>query len=120
MAEVGRELCRDNAFWPVSWPRHLRKFQTITLSGWSARKPAILTSCALPWNSAVFGPIGHSRESFTQQPLKPGPLIAEMIHAGYRTLAKKYHPDMGGNTQQMQQLNEAFERWENSTQSQRD
>ena len=48
-----------------------------------------------------------------QQPLKPGPLIAEMIHAGYRTLAKKYHPDMGGNTQQMQQLNEAFERWEN-------
>lgn len=33
----------------------------------------------------------------------------EVIQAAYRALAKKYHPDLGGNTEQMQKINNAYE-----------
>jgi hypothetical protein len=32
-------------------------------------------------------------------------LVRELLEAGYRTLALKYHPDCGGSTQAMQRLN---------------
>lgn len=34
---------------------------------------------------------------------------ADVITAVFRVLAKKYHPDMGGSTEKMQQLNAAME-----------
>jgi len=33
------------------------------------------------------------------------PLYCELIKEGYRALAKKYHPDSGGKTADMQKLN---------------
>jgi curved DNA-binding protein CbpA len=33
----------------------------------------------------------------------------DVITAVFRVLAKKYHPDMGGSTEQMQRLNAAME-----------
>ncbi|MGH7472318.1 MAG: putative quorum-sensing-regulated virulence factor [Candidatus Methylomirabilales bacterium] len=36
-------------------------------------------------------------------------LIERIIKTGYRELSKKMHPDVGGNTAQMQELNAAFE-----------
>ena len=35
--------------------------------------------------------------------------VLEIIDAGYKALAKRYHPDLGGSTQQMQLLNRAVE-----------
>jgi hypothetical protein len=37
-------------------------------------------------------------------------LLAELIRAGYRALAFKYHPDRGGDVRVMQQLNQLMER----------
>lgn len=37
-------------------------------------------------------------------------IVREIIEAGYRTLAKKYHPDLGGDTRKMQQLNSTIEK----------
>jgi hypothetical protein len=48
-------------------------------------------------------------------PPAPPPLVKEMVRTGYKTLAKRYHPDLGGNTQQMQELNQAFEAWQDLT-----
>lgn len=39
-------------------------------------------------------------------PSAPGPLI----HAAYRTLARLYHPDTGGDTTTMQRINAAYDR----------
>lgn len=47
----------------------------------------------------------------------PGPLVQEMIRTGYKTLAKRYHPDLGGDTRLMQELNRAFEAWTDETSS---
>jgi hypothetical protein len=38
------------------------------------------------------------------------PITRELIEAGYRALAKKCHPDCGGDVGKMQQLNAAMER----------
>src|SRR6185295_3164892 len=38
-------------------------------------------------------------------------ITLEMIEAGYRVLAKRFHPDVGGDSRKMQQLNEAMERF---------
>jgi uncharacterized protein (DUF3820 family) len=35
--------------------------------------------------------------------------LEKIIKAGYRDLAKRHHPDNGGNTSEMQQLNSAYE-----------
>jgi hypothetical protein len=37
-------------------------------------------------------------------------LELDILNAGYRELAKTRHPDVGGSTAQMQQLNEAYVR----------
>lgn len=37
-------------------------------------------------------------------------MIERIIKAGYRDLAKKFHPDNGGSTEQMQELNGSYER----------
>jgi hypothetical protein len=37
-------------------------------------------------------------------------LLAELIRAGYRSVAKKYHPDLGGNPETMVRLNALMER----------
>jgi len=34
-----------------------------------------------------------------------------MIEAGYRTLAMKYHPDHGGDSEKMRDLNLEIARW---------
>jgi hypothetical protein len=34
----------------------------------------------------------------------------ELIEAGYRALAKKYHPDKGGDVRRMQEINATMER----------
>jgi Putative quorum-sensing-regulated virulence factor len=34
----------------------------------------------------------------------------ELIEVGYKALAKKFHPDLGGSTEKMQQLNATMER----------
>lgn len=39
--------------------------------------------------------------------LAPPPAIAEIVSAGYRALASRLHPDHGGATCHMQQLNSA-------------
>lgn len=36
-------------------------------------------------------------------------LIGEIIKAGYKSLSKKYHPDKGGTTEQMAELNNVYE-----------
>jgi uncharacterized protein (DUF3820 family) len=38
-------------------------------------------------------------------------LSRELIEAGYRVLAKRYHPDAGGSTDKMSQLNTLVETW---------
>ena len=40
-------------------------------------------------------------------------LTREIVEAGYRTLAKKYHPDHGGDSEKMQKLNATIERLRN-------
>jgi hypothetical protein len=37
------------------------------------------------------------------------PLVAELLEAGYKSLAKKYHPDRGGDLSRMQQINVAMD-----------
>lgn len=37
-------------------------------------------------------------------------MVRELIEAGYRSLARKFHPDLGGDTTRMQQLNAAMEK----------
>lgn len=37
--------------------------------------------------------------------------LREMIEAGYRTLAMKYHPDHGGDSEKMRDLNLEIARW---------
>lgn len=37
------------------------------------------------------------------------PLIERLIQTGYRSLAKQMHPDAGGSTAQMQELNNVVE-----------
>ncbi len=49
--------------------------------------------------------------------LNPSPLVQEMVRVGYKVLARKLHPDLGGSTQRMQELNEAYEVWQESTES---
>lgn len=39
---------------------------------------------------------------------KPASML-EIINAGYKTLALKYHPDRGGSTERMQSLNNSVE-----------
>lgn len=40
------------------------------------------------------------------------PTIAQLIKAGYRELAKKNHPDVGGSTEKMKEVNAAKSRLE--------
>ncbi|HMB84625.1 MAG TPA: hypothetical protein VKI40_11315 [Terriglobales bacterium] len=59
-----------------------------------------------------------SREQRSERPSEPSvplveprtALVTELITAGYRALAMKYHPDRGGNTESMQQVNAAVEK----------
>ena len=37
------------------------------------------------------------------------PIIKQLVQAGYRELAKRYHPDTGGDTAKMQEVNAAYE-----------
>ena len=37
------------------------------------------------------------------------PLIERLIQSGYRALAKQLHPDVGGTTEQMQELNDVVD-----------
>ena len=37
------------------------------------------------------------------------PALKEILQAGYRTLARKYHPDHGGDVVKMQQINAAMD-----------
>jgi hypothetical protein len=37
-------------------------------------------------------------------------MTRELIEAGFKVLAKKFHPDMGGRTQKMQELNAVMEK----------
>jgi hypothetical protein len=37
-------------------------------------------------------------------------LATEIIEAGFRSLAKKFHPDLGGDLKQMQELNNVVEK----------
>lgn len=41
------------------------------------------------------------------------PTMEEIIQAGYREMAKKYHPDHGGDTKKMQDVNAAYENLKN-------
>jgi hypothetical protein len=41
-------------------------------------------------------------------------LMLEVIDAGRKTIAKRLHPDAGGNHEQMQQLNAAHKRLKSS------
>ena len=34
--------------------------------------------------------------------------ITEIVDVGYKTLARRYHPDVGGTTEDMQRLNQAM------------
>lgn len=52
--------------------------------------------------------ITSRQEALTELYLLPN-APAFVINAVYRTLAKKYHPDAGGTTEQMQRLNAAVE-----------
>lgn len=36
--------------------------------------------------------------------------VERLVQVGYRTLAKQHHPDHGGDTKTMQQVNAAYER----------
>lgn len=44
------------------------------------------------------------------QPQQLDPITREMIEAGFRIIAKKYHPDLGGDVRKMQEINLAMER----------
>jgi curved DNA-binding protein CbpA len=37
-------------------------------------------------------------------------MVEEIITAGFRALARRYHPDVGGDTATMQRLNAAYDR----------
>lgn len=47
-----------------------------------------------------------------EQPLLLGQdaITRELVEAGYRALAKKFHPDLGGDLQKMQELNRVMEK----------
>lgn len=49
---------------------------------------------------------GHPRPRLESA---PPDVVDELIQAGYRALAKKYHPDVGGDTERMQQINRAVD-----------
>ena len=51
----------------------------------------------------------YSRVSFRNEPKTPQ--LVELVEAGYRTLAKKLHPDVGGDNLRMQQLNDYMREW---------
>ncbi|MCK9568705.1 hypothetical protein M0R72_07180 [Candidatus Pacearchaeota archaeon] len=38
------------------------------------------------------------------------PMMERIIQAGYRALANQHHPDKGGDTRTMQQVNAAYEK----------
>ena len=51
-----------------------------------------------------------------QKPVSPWAMLwlregapKEVVHAAYRALALLHHPDVGGNTEQMQEINLAYE-----------
>jgi hypothetical protein len=45
-------------------------------------------------------------------PPTPPALVKEMVKTGFRTLAKRYHPDhQGGDAERMKELNLAYEAW---------
>jgi hypothetical protein len=39
-----------------------------------------------------------------------GPLLAELVRAGFRVLVRKHHPDVGGKHETMPRLNRLMER----------
>jgi hypothetical protein len=60
-------------------------------------------------------------EEESRRPVEPAPamdaedraLLAELLQAGYRALARRYHPDVGGDGNTMVRLNRLMERLRN-------
>lgn len=58
------------------------------------------------WEEESRRPVEHAPELDAEDRA----LLAELIRAGYRALALRYHPDQGGSTETMLRLNRIMER----------
>jgi len=54
----------------------------------------------------------NARRQRTEQPIRLdfNGMVKEIVEAGYKALARKFHPDMGGDLQKIQQLNATMEK----------
>lgn len=74
---------------------------------------ARMVNAAMHLFGGLFG-VGQARPGFpfsTQPEVRNGSdLEAELLKEGYRNLAKKYHPDKGGDPEKMKELNRLKEK----------
>lgn len=59
--------------------------------------------------AAIKDELDIRRPSLFKKSTKQAPELLTKTSLVYKTLSKKYHPDVGGNTQAMQALNEFYE-----------
>ena len=71
---------------------------------------ASLPNLRPPLRGAVLAEIGRRVAGAYAGPAEGAPsreVVEELVGAGFRALTRKYHPDVGGETRRMQQVNAA-------------